>query len=143
MTAKRDGDASWRRDVGAAGPDPQRRRAALESARQGYRCRNDLGKKKLLNELELLTGYHRKSILRLLNLRPSPTPDGVDVMEEKSELKPHLRRRYSPEAAAALLPLLVESLEQHGHLFLEPAAPRSRPPRPPSRHMLPPPRAIR
>jgi hypothetical protein len=60
-------------------------------------------------------------------------------MEEPSERKPHPRRRYGPEAAAALvplweasdrlcgkrlaalLPLLVESLEQHGHLVLEPA----------------------
>jgi len=71
----------------------------------------------VLDELELLTGYHRKSLLRLLNRHTSPTLDEVDAMEEKS-------RRYGPEAAAALaplLPLLVESLEQHGHLFLEPA----------------------
>ena len=139
MAAKRVGDASWRGEVGAAGRDPQRRRAALEAARLRSGGLSAAGKKKLLDELELLTGYHRKSLLRLLNLRPSPTPDGVDAMEEKSELKPHPRRRYSPEAAAALvplweasdrlcgkrlaalLPLLVESLEQHGHLFLEPA----------------------
>ena len=139
MAAKRVGDASWRGEVGAAGPDPQRRRAALEAARLRYGSLSAAGKKKLLDELELLTGYHRKSLLRLLNQRPSPTPDGVGATEEKSELKPHPRRRYSPEAAAALvplweasdrlcgkrlaalLPLLVESLEQHGHLFLEPA----------------------
>lgn len=139
MAANRVGDASWRGEVGAAGPDPPRRRAALEAARLRYGGLSAAGKKKLLDELELLTGYHRKSLLRLLNLRPLPTPDGVDAMEEKSELKPHPRRRYSPEAAAALvplweasdrlcgkrlaalLPLLVESLEQHGHLSLEPA----------------------
>ncbi len=138
MAAKRVGDASWRREDGAAGPDPQRRRAALEAARLRYGGLSAAGKKKLLDELELLTGYHRKSLLRLLNRRPAPTPDGVDAMEEPSELKPHPRRRYGPEAAAALvplweasdrlcgkrlaalLPLLVESLEQHGHLFLEP-----------------------
>ncbi|QPN59612.1 transposase [Synechococcus sp. CBW1002] len=58
---------------------------------------------------------------------------------DQAALKPHPRRRYGPEAAAALvplweasdrlcgkrlaalLPLLVESLEQHGHLNLEPA----------------------
>jgi hypothetical protein len=139
MAAKRVGDASWRREVGAAGPDPQRRRAALEAARLRYGGLSATGKKKLLDELELLTGYHRKSLLRLLNRRPAPTPDGVGAMEEPSELKPHPRRRYGPEAAAALvplweasdrlcgkrlaalLPLLVESLEQHGHLVLEPA----------------------
>ena len=139
MAAKRVGDASWRREVGAAGPDPQRRRAALEAARLRYGGLSATGRKKLLDELELLTGYHRKSLLRLLNRRPPPTPDGVGAMEEPSELKPHPRRRYGPEAAAALvplweasdrlcgkrlaalLPLLVESLEQHGHLVLEPA----------------------
>jgi hypothetical protein len=137
MATKWVGDASGRREVGAAGPDPQRRRAALEAARQRYGGLSAAGKRRLLDELELLTGYHRKSLLRLLNRHPSPTPDGVDAMEEKVELKPHPRRRYGPEAAAALvplweasdrlcgkrlaalLPLLVESLEQHGHLSLD------------------------
>ena len=93
MAAKRAGDASWRREVGAASPDPQRRRVALEAARLRYGGLGAAGKKKLLDELELLTGYHRKSLLRLLNGLPSPTPDGVDAMDEKSELKPHPRRR--------------------------------------------------
>jgi hypothetical protein len=35
-------------------------------------------------------------------------------------VKPHHRRRYGPDVVEALLPLLVESLESHGHLSLEP-----------------------
>ncbi|MCP9892148.1 hypothetical protein KBY57_13970 [Cyanobium sp. Aljojuca 7D2] len=58
----------------------------------------------MLDKLELLTGYYRKSLLRLLNRHPSPTPDGVEAMEEKGELKPHPCRRYGPEAAAAQVP---------------------------------------
>jgi len=77
-------------------------------------------------------------LLRLLN-RPEP----VAVAEPGGSLlqpdKPHHRRRYGPEVVEALvplweasdrlcgkrlqalLPLLVESLESHGHLSLEPS----------------------
>ncbi|QEY31809.1 hypothetical protein EVJ50_05700 [Synechococcus sp. RSCCF101] len=131
--------ASGWREAGAAGPDPQRRRAALAAARKRYGDLSAAGKKTVLDELELLTGYHRKSLLRLLNRRPSPPPDGARAMDENAEPKSHPRRGYGPEAAAALvplweasdrlcgkrlaalLPLLVESLEHHGHLSLEPA----------------------
>jgi len=132
--------SSRRRTTGAAGPDPQRRRAALEAARRRYGVLSAPGKRTLLDELELLTGYHRKSLLRLLNRRASPEPQADQRIEEEEEAvaKPHPRRRYGPEAAAALvplweasdrlcgkrlaalLPLLVESLERHGHLSLEP-----------------------
>lgn len=60
-------------------------------------------------------------------------------MEEKGEPRPHRRRRYGPEAAAALVPLWepgdrlcgkplaalltlsVAALEQHDHMAVEPA----------------------
>lgn len=122
----------------AAGNDRQRRGAALDAARRRYRGLSVIGKRRLLDELQELTGYHRKSLLRLLN-RPEP----VAVAEPGGSLlqpdKPHHRRRYGPEVVEALvplweasdrlcgkrlqalLPLLVESLESHGHLSLEPA----------------------
>ena len=123
----------------AAAPvnDRQRRGAALDAARRRYRGLSVIGKRRLLDELQELTGYHRKSLLRLLN-RPEP----VAVAEPGGSLlqpdKPHHRRRYGPEVVEALvplweasdrlcgkrlqalLPLLVESLESHGHLSLEP-----------------------
>jgi hypothetical protein len=132
------GAAVGRREVGAAGPDPQRRRAAMEAARQRYGGLSAVGKRRLLNELEAITGYHRKSLLRLLH-RKAAAPAESEGPVDLAALKPHPRRRYGPEAAAALvplweasdrlcgkrlaalLPLLVESLEQHGHLNLEPA----------------------
>jgi hypothetical protein len=132
------GAVAGRREVGAAGPDPQRRRAALEAARQRYGGLSAAGKRRLLDELEAITGYHRKSLLRLLN-RQAAIPAESEGPLDQAALKPHPRRRYGPEAAAALvplweasdrlcgkrlaalLPLLVESLEQHGHLNLEPA----------------------
>jgi len=121
----------------AAVNDRQRRGAALDAARRRYRGLSVIGKRRLLDELQELTGYHRKSLLRLLN-RPEP----VAVAEPGGSLlqpdKPHHRRRYGPEVVEALvplweasdrlcgkrlqalLPLLVESLESHGHLSLEP-----------------------
>ncbi|QNI71228.1 hypothetical protein [Cyanobium sp. NS01] len=115
----------------------------MEASRQRYGGLSAAGKRRLLDELEGITGYHRKSLLRLLN-RKVPAAAGAAVAsgdqgEAMQAPKPHPRRRYGPEAAAALvplweasdrlcgkrlaalLPLLVESLEQHGHLSLEPA----------------------
>lgn len=137
------GTAAGRREGGAASPDPQRRRAALEAARQRYGGLSAAGKRRILDELQGITGYHRKSLLRLLN-RKGPAAavvadgDCAEQSKPTAALKPHPRRRYSQEALAALvplweasdrlcgkrlvalLPLLVESLESHGHLNLEP-----------------------
>jgi hypothetical protein len=110
----------------------------LDAARRRYKGLSVIGKRRLLDELQELTGYHRKFTLRLLN-RPEP----VAVAEPGGSLlqpdKPHHRHRYGPEVVAALvplwgaserlcgkrlqalLPLLVESLESHGHLSLDPA----------------------
>jgi hypothetical protein len=86
------------------------------------------GKQQQLNELQALTGYHRKSLLRRLNQQ---------LEQQQASLRGQLRRRYSPEVVEALvplweasdrlcgkqihaiLPMLVESLQHHGHLHLE------------------------
>ena len=54
-----------------AGIDRPRRQMALEAARRRYRGLSANGKRRLLDELQELTGYHRKSLLRSLN-RPEP-----------------------------------------------------------------------
>jgi hypothetical protein len=132
------GNDRCRPPAAAPGNDRQRRGAALDAARRRYRGLSVIGKRRLLDELQELTGYHRKSLLRLLN-RPEP----VAVAEPGGSLlqpdKPHHRRRYGPEVVEALvplweasdrlcgkrlqalLPLLVESLESNGHLSQEPA----------------------
>ncbi len=121
----------------AAGNDRQSRRLALEAARRRYGGLSAAGKRRLLDELQELTGYHRKSLLRLLN-RPDPLPPSEPGGASAEPVKPHHRRRYGPDVVEALvplweasdrlcgkrlqalLPLLVESLESHGHLNLEP-----------------------
>ena len=90
------------------------------------------GKKALVDELVVIAGYHRTSVLRALNRRPM-SADGDDISEE-----PHRHHccRYGPEVMEALVPLwdasdrlrgkrlqallpsLLESLERHGHLVL-------------------------
>jgi hypothetical protein len=124
--------------VVSAGNDRQSRRLALAAARRRYGGLSAAGKRRLLDELQELTGYHRKSLLRLLNRPEPPTAAQLDGAPAEPE-KPHHRRRYGPEVVAALvplweasdrlcgkrlqalLPLLVESLEIHGHLSLEPS----------------------
>ena len=101
---------------------------ALSAAAARYRSLSRTGKQLLLNELQALTGYHRKSLLRRLNQQPD--------QRQTSQRGQH-RRRYGPEVVEALVPLweasdrlcgkrlhallpqLVESLEHHGHLQLE------------------------
>lgn len=121
----------------AAGNDRQSRRLALEAARRRYGGLSSAGKRRLLDEMQELTGYHRKSLLRLLN-RPDSVPLSEPGGAAGESVKPHHRRRYGPDVVEALvplweasdrlcgkrlqalLPLLVESLESHGHLSLKP-----------------------
>ena len=109
----------------------------MEAARRRYGGLSAAGKRRLLDELQELTGYHRKTLLRLLN-RPDPAPPSEPAGVGGEPLQPHHRRRYGPDVVEvlvplweasdrlcgkrlqALLPLLVESLESHGHLNLEP-----------------------
>ena len=90
--------------VVAAGSDRQSRRLALEAARRRYGVLSAAGKRRLIDELQELTGYHRKSLLRLLNRPEPPTAAQLDGAPAESE-KPHHRRRYGPEVVAALVPL--------------------------------------
>ncbi len=54
-----------------------------------------------MDELVLITGYHRKSVLRALNRKPTPA-DGDGAC---AELHRHHRCRYGSEVMEALVPL--------------------------------------
>ena len=105
----------------------------MGAAHQRYGGLSAAGKKALVDELVVITGYHRKSVLRALNRRPiSADGDGISAEPHR-----HHRCRYGPEVMEALvplweasdrlcgkrlqalLPLLLESLERHGHLVLD------------------------
>lgn len=109
----------------------------LDRSARGERpalIRSEGGKKALVDELVVITGYRRKSVLRALNRKPIPA-DGDGAWAEPYR---HHRCRYGPEVMEALvplreasdrlcgkrlqalLPLHLESLERHGHLVLDP-----------------------
>jgi len=69
---------------------------ALSAAAGRYRSLSRTGKQMLLNELQALTGYHRKSLLRRLNQQPD---------QRQTSLHGQHRRRYGQEVVEALVPL--------------------------------------
>ena len=96
----------------AAANDRQSRRLALEAARRRYVGLSAAGKRRLLDELQELTGYHRKSLLRLLN-RPDPDPPSDLGGASAESVKSHHRRRYGPDVVEALVPLWEEIGRAH------------------------------
>jgi hypothetical protein len=73
----------------------------MEAARQRYGGLSAAGKRRLLDELEAITGYHRKSLLRLLN-RQAVAPAESEGPLDQAALKPHPRRRYGSGARAVV-----------------------------------------
>jgi hypothetical protein len=128
MASARRGEQGLRSARAGSLKEGERIALALSAAAARYRSLSRTGKQLLLNELQALTGYHRKSILRRLNQRPD---------QRQSSLRGQHRRRFGPEVVEALVPLweasdrlcgkrlhallpqLVESLDHHGHLQLE------------------------
>ncbi|MBI3973190.1 MAG: DDE-type integrase/transposase/recombinase [Chloroflexi bacterium] len=97
--------------------------------RERYRQASHKGKGALLDEMEQVTKYQRKSLLRLLRRDDAKPPrrrsgrpktygsDLVPVLSQLWELSDRLAaRRLQP-----FLPTLVEALERHQELKLEPA----------------------
>ena len=69
---------------------------AISAATARYRSLSLTGKQLLLNEMQALTGYHRKSLLRRLNQQ---------LEQQQTSLRGQHRRRYGPEVVEALVPL--------------------------------------
>jgi len=84
----------------------------INAASARYQSLSRTGKQRLLDELQALTGYHRKSLLRRLNQQSD---------QQQTSLRGQHRSRYGPEVLEALVPQLVESLEHHSHLQLDPS----------------------
>ena len=107
------------------------RRELVAAVRARYRTSSPSAKREILREFSVITGYHRKSAIRILNdsggkcssglLHPRPRMYDeafcrtLIVLWEASD-------RVCGKRLRALLPLLVPALERHGHLVVEPAA---------------------
>jgi hypothetical protein len=102
------------------------RRELTAAIRQRYQVADRVGKKMILAEFTQVTGYHRKHAIRVLSAQPASEPktrvvrrvyqeavkEALIVLWEASD-------RICGKRLKALLPLLVEAMERHGHLQLE------------------------
>ena len=112
----------------------QRRQQHLEAARSRYPALSYQGKGALVDELVELSGFHRKSVLRLLRQQPADhggPPARSDAGHDSAEVG--RSRRYGPDVVqlletlweasdhlcdkrlAAELPILMTALERHGY----------------------------
>lgn len=102
------------------------RRELTAAIRQRYQVADRVGKKMILDEFTQVSGYHRKHAIRVLTAQPASEPktrvvrrvyqeavkEALIVLWEASD-------RICGKRLKALLPLLVEAMERHGHLQLE------------------------
>jgi hypothetical protein len=77
----------------------------------------------ILDEFTKLTGYHRKHAIRVLTPQPArePTTRAVrrayqEAVKEALIVLWEASDRICAKRLKALLPLLVEAMERHGHL---------------------------
>ena len=117
----------------------ERRQQLLEAARSRYPALSYQEKGALVNELVDLSGFHRKSVLRLLRQQPADhggPPARADAGHDSAEVG--RSRRYGPDVVqlletlweasdhlcgkrlAAVLPTLMTALERHGHWHVDP-----------------------
>jgi hypothetical protein len=107
----------------------QARRELIDAVRARYRISTRSEKRLILKEFSAITGYHRKSAIRVLNqvigaedvapraARPRVYDEAFQrtllVLWEASD-------RVCGKRLRALLPALVSALERHGHLVIDP-----------------------
>ena len=102
------------------------RRDLTAAIRRRYQAADRVGKKLILDEFTQVTGYHRKHAIRVLTTHPASEPKTRAVRRVYQEaVKEALivlweaADRICGKRSKALLPLLVEAMERHGHLRLE------------------------
>ena len=102
------------------------RKELVEALRVRYREAATPDKVKILDEFGALTGYHRKHAIRLLReevssneapkrdrLYDEATREALTVLWEAAD-------RVCGKRLRALIPMLVDAMERHGHLDLDP-----------------------
>src|ERR1700681_3419676 len=104
------------------------RKELVEAVRQRYSAASKLGKSKILDEFAALTGYHRKHAIRVLAGVPcehSPGPGRNRLYDEAVRQSLlvlwEAADRVCGKRLKALIPMLVDAMERHGHLSLDPA----------------------
>ncbi|MBI0679111.1 hypothetical protein HCH73_18960 [Citrobacter koseri] len=107
------------------------RRQLLRALKTRYQAASKAEKTRILEEFILISGYHRKSAIRLLNgavtsdnqrrrsaatrlVYGASVQQALIVLWETSD-------RLCGKRLRALLPQLIPAMEKHGHLSLNPA----------------------
>jgi len=103
------------------------RKELVEALRGRYREAAARDKVKILDEFGALTGYHRKHAIRLLReeapSNEAPTRNRLydEAVREALTLLWEAADRVCGKRLKALIPMLVDAMERHGHLDLDPA----------------------
>lgn len=99
----------------------------VEALRSRYASAERLEKRRILEEFVLISGYHRKHAIRLLNSRqkakPVPEPLGHRVYDEAVRTALTLiwetADRICGKRLKPMVPTLIASMEKFGHLSLD------------------------
>ena len=102
------------------------RRELKAAIGQRYRAAGRWERRQLLDEFTRVTGYHRKHALRVLHRPFVPRPPRPrkriydEAVRQALALLWEAADRICGKRLKALLPVLIESMERHGHLRLDP-----------------------
>src|SRR5712691_5862276 len=102
------------------------RRELKEAIGQRYRAAGGQERRQILDEFARVTGYHRKHALRVLNRPFVPGSARArkrlydEAVRQALALLWEAADRICGKRLKALLPVLIESMERHGHLELDP-----------------------
>ena len=102
------------------------RRELKQAVGVRYRAAGRWERRQLLDEFTQVTGYHRKHALRVLHRPFEPRPARPrkriydEALRQALALLWEAADRICGKRLKALLPVLIESMERHGHLRLSP-----------------------
>lgn len=102
------------------------RKELVEALRVRYRSAGTKDKSKILDEFVALTGYHRKHAVRVLRLEVTSTEVRArnrlydEAVRQALTVLWEAADRVCGKRLKALIPTLVDAMERHGHLELDP-----------------------
>lgn len=103
------------------------RKELTEALRVRYRTATSGERTKILNEFVALTGYHRKHAIRVLGddaagVRVAPLRNRLydEAVRQALTMLWEAADRVCGKRLKALIPTLVDAMERHGHLDLDP-----------------------
>jgi integrase-like protein len=103
------------------------RKELIEGVGARYRGASMSERTKILDEFVAITGYHRKHAIRVLGSEPSDNPPARsrnrlydEAVRQALIVLWEAGDRVCGKRLKVLIPVLVEAMERHGHLLLDP-----------------------